>query len=29
MLCDSSAAAMKADEAWPEGKLELRGLRIL
>ena len=29
VLCDSSAAATKADEAWPEGTLELRGLRIL
>ena len=28
-LWDRRAAAVNAEEAWPEGKLELRGRRIL
>ena len=28
VLWDSTAAAVNAEDAWPEGKLELRGRRI-
>lgn len=28
-LWERTAAAVNAEEAWPDGKLELRGLRIL